>query len=1678
MNVVHRLQPAIGPLQTILGHLSDIVSHGREAVQRVSDYQLSDGTRFVLHQHELEDLPGVTRDTFDADGPVWLCVEGLVATQPPAVDSDLVLWIGVSDDPNRRPLVRQRATITVDETEKDRLVALGQAHAEHCSQAESGDAAGGLWSVRLRLEQRPDIVERLERYLAGSWATWAAAERPIRRTIDLHRRLRELANVAGRGDCEIVWGLGVSRWRRQGRDLDLPVLERLVEIEVVESAEAEIRVRPRMAGAVVRLGAFEPMTPSAASAGDHAEALLQALGRGSEISPFQPAGFEPVLTAISSHLDPQARYCPGAPGPAHPLPEAGERLMVSDRWVMFARQRSDETLLRDLERLRRAIEYGPKSACCLTTPLNVLLGAPDHDARDMLRQRPSGVIGHPIDVAPAAQAADDQGDLFFPLPTNSDQMEIVRQLRRSDGVVVQGAVGTDRCSAIVNLVCHHLALGLRVLVVSRDEAALANLSGALPGAVRDLTLNLTASDKGALREAELVVGRLLSIVERMDLHEQAEAVNRLERDIVATSQEISRLDDEAAEIVDRSTLRSQGVSDLPVDGLTSLIAERDDYAWFTDRPERFLAETDLLIAAADQARAARLRLGADLKYVDDELPKMATLPDAATLVRLHKDLQATAQGSAEVRDDRLGRAAAAALGPDEADKFASDLDALAAAHRIIAEQPWLAALSPIGARGGERPREAAMVIDFARDASALLARRADVLARPVELPDDNFIDHDLVAAVERLAAGGSTKLLARLSPSGRALKQTVDAIKLAGFAPKTAADWSVVRDHLTWRRHQHSLDARWRSLAPAVGAPALEASHPLQGHERIARSVEIAVVTAALAKRNVSSNAAKLSMRDVDIADLLGDGQRLAALAAAVRTAARRVADQRTELARLKRLFRGCGAIEALVREDVLSQVGRDDIGPREIERRWIAVRTRLRALHERREDVELLDEVCQAMTAAGAGAFARRIRTEPADRDGGDPVLVADWVMAWNWAVLTRQTEVVGQLQRLRDLSDARAALEVRLRELFEEVVVSRTALSLAQNIDSDVMHAFTVFTTTLRKLAATCSGLTASRLREIAREALEGCHDGIPCQLMPTWRVAEQLPSRLGVFDLVIVDDASSSDLRELNAVLRGRKVVVLSDQGRPTLDVLEPGDHGVGRADHVPARSGPVAIRQLLLPGAGLYDLVKSLFPDRIIRLRGQTRRLDSVVLPMTASPLPLLESEPPATVATSAQSPVPAGASVDAEPSVTRPASSIEDEIATVAEGLALARLSAEREPQQSSVIHVAPPSWLSPRSRVSARSGEAQESAHGGAAENWGGPDSPGAPVPLVSTSSEAAGSLTNSDSLHLAEPPATATVLPLRTVSPAASSNPRVPEAETFDRAAPADARRRDALRDLADLPPQAESRRSRSIGTVRRWRARRLMVAAAAVAVMMVGASAYWLSATNRMTTSWQGVFSQLPAFWTGGSTAVALPAGTEPRKVIADRISPDGKGATSDGATSAAELLVSHAVLYQEDPSDPRGKRFMGKVTWRVEPGAGAVPASIKGDIEIDQRMTATLLLRPNVENEMPASHIMEVKFNLPEDASRTGVDTLRGVSMKARESGRGAPLSALTAKVTPTFFMIALSAGDVDTKRNVLLLKGKEWIDIPIVYSGGSRAVLAIEKGADGERAFKDAFAAWGQ
>jgi len=205
------------------------------------------------------------------------------------------------------------------------------------------------------------------------------------------------------------------------------------------------------------------------------------------------------------------------------------------------------------------------------------------------------------------------------------------------------------------------------------------------------------------------------------------------------------------------------------------------------------------------------------------------------------------------------------------------------------------------------------------------------------------------------------------------------------------------------------------------------------------------------------------------------------------------------------------------------------------------------------------------------------------------------------------------------------------------------------------------------------------------------------------------------------------------------------------------------------------------------------------------------------------------------------------------------------------------------------------------------------------------------------------------------------------------------------------------------------------------------------------------------------------------------------DPSAQLAKPKIPDRVGQPS--STEQVAPVAQRVVLYDEDPSDPKGKQYVGSVVWRTEPikatGNQKADIAVRADIEIpDRKFKMTMSFRRNTDSSLPASHTAELTFILPPDFAGGGVGNVPGILMKSNEQARGTPLAGLAVKVTDGFFLVGLSNVDADRQRNVQLLKERSWFDVPLVYTNQRRAIIAIEKGAPGERAFNDAFAAWGE
>ncbi|MBA5777250.1 hypothetical protein H2509_08935 [Stappia sp. F7233] len=190
----------------------------------------------------------------------------------------------------------------------------------------------------------------------------------------------------------------------------------------------------------------------------------------------------------------------------------------------------------------------------------------------------------------------------------------------------------------------------------------------------------------------------------------------------------------------------------------------------------------------------------------------------------------------------------------------------------------------------------------------------------------------------------------------------------------------------------------------------------------------------------------------------------------------------------------------------------------------------------------------------------------------------------------------------------------------------------------------------------------------------------------------------------------------------------------------------------------------------------------------------------------------------------------------------------------------------------------------------------------------------------------------------------------------------------------------------------------------------------------------------------------------------------------------SPAATPSVPQGATTVAQ----RSILYEEgEESNGSGTASPGQAVWSVdkidEGGKEVTVLKIEADIT-DRNVGAEVSIKPNSDSSLPASHLVEVKFDLPPNFPNKGVADVPGLVMKMTEEARGDALVGASVKVADGYFWVALSNVPSERERNLALLKERGWIDIPILYEDGKRAILTLEKGTPGTRAVDQALAAW--
>lgn len=236
----------------------------------------------------------------------------------------------------------------------------------------------------------------------------------------------------------------------------------------------------------------------------------------------------------------------------------------------------------------------------------------------------------------------------------------------------------------------------------------------------------------------------------------------------------------------------------------------------------------------------------------------------------------------------------------------------------------------------------------------------------------------------------------------------------------------------------------------------------------------------------------------------------------------------------------------------------------------------------------------------------------------------------------------------------------------------------------------------------------------------------------------------------------------------------------------------------------------------------------------------------------------------------------------------------------------------------------------------------------------------------------------------------------------------------------------------------------------------------------------------TDRLLTD-TGEPAVAPDARTVTTTLITPSAPPQEAPAVPETAVPPASTAPAQTAETPGAIVAQKAFLYEEgEDASGSGTASAGNVAWSVseESGSGGKTETVLvAQAQIpDRNINVTLRIKPNTDSSLPASHLVEIQFQLPEGFTGGDVSNVPGLVMKPTEEARGDALLGASVKVSPGYFWIALSSVDSERDRNLALLRERGWIDIPMLYENGKRAIFTIEKGTPGARALEQAIAAW--
>ena len=833
------------------------------------------------------------------------------------------------------------------------------------------------------------------------------------------------------------------------------------------------------------------------------------------------------------------------------------------------------------------------------------IDVPEEPESETIEEQLASVGGESIDVLLSKEA-------------NKEQLEIAKRIERYNAVLVQGPPGTGKTHTIANLLGHFLAQGKSVLVTSHTPKALSVLKDKIAPGLRHLCVSMLEDSNIDMERSVDGITDVMSATTSFEIKKEMDAIALERRDIVNKLADIRR---KIFQIINQESncIVYNGEEISPSKAAAFVLANAEELSYIPGKVQPYaplplssaelseLYRSNEFLSAEDEAELER-----DIPYPEDiivpiEFQKIGE--NLRSAVRSLNDLSNNAAWSfthdeinKKIIFKKADRHFILAY-PDfekvcQLKEYAQSFDQI---------KDWMKNAAVDGKNGGAYISRWQGLISLIQETCAFAESiMAEQFGKKIEFSpeaDINQLTLPLNKLKNHLEQHGKLTKLALAVHKDFAI--TLDNISVNSRPIQSAKECDIAIHIIELAALRNQCAAYWDELLATHGVPAfytLDESTP----ERIANNwIPEIKVYLDWYKNEYGTLLAHLDAVGIPSAVLFASDpldSDVVATSKILSTVSEELPDIcdiclntlianecKVSLLQNKTVLQRGKRSESYICNNIVSA---NDAGDYDA---YAEAYTMLENMYQKYELRQSRDELLQRMEII-APQWAAAIR----NRNGihGECTVPETIQDAWRW----KQFSLIIDELTAKPFS-ALQKESIQLSKEYRKVTALYAEKSAWYHLlhktegDIDMRHALQGWKQTVKKIGKG-TGKNAPALKAKARELMSKCQSAVPSWIMPINRALESLNPKENRFDIIIIDEASQSDVSSLAILYMGKKLIIVGDdkQVSPMAVGVEVNKMNALQEMHIKDK---IPNAHLYDAKTSIYDIAKTTFQPLMLR-----------------------------------------------------------------------------------------------------------------------------------------------------------------------------------------------------------------------------------------------------------------------------------------------------------------------------------------------------------------------------------------------------------------------------------------------------------------------------------------------